>query len=239
MIREQRRGVSLVELLFGVVISGLVVWLLFLVLHTETRLTRRTQQRTEAAREARQILDWLRDDLVHCCQPLSGGRFRPSLVDALERRSDGGLDTFSFLCFSRELPLADAVPLRRFGKSHRQASRITWRLVQPSQPSADGCLALERIVQMPTTGTSDLKRAGYLKRLSERVLAFSIRPQTITAQGERVQIFRVSVRLRHADTGGTSGGVCEMFEVVCPDFFQSTWSQHGIRHPWHAIMSGP
>ncbi len=239
MNRRCRDGLTLLELLVGASVAALVCWLAFQMLQVETRMTRAVQLRAETALEARLILDQLREDLRLSCQPLSGGKFRPSLVDTLEHGFNERGQTYSFLSFARDLPLEEAAPIRRFGKSIRQASRVIWRLVRLSKNGSEDVYALERETVNPASGTAFVQSNRQGKRLSERVLALSIRPQTITGNGEQIQVFRVMLRLRSGDRSVAGNGVCDMFDVVCPSFFQSIWSQHGIRHPWHAVISGP
>lgn len=233
-----RRGLTVVELTMGAAVAALVCWSAYQMLHAETRMTRNVQQRADVAQEARLILDQLREDLQLSCQPLSGGKFRPGLNDTLEHGCSDQGETWSFLSFTRDMPLEEAVSIRRFGKSFRQASRVTWRLVPLPKGGSGRGRALERVTENPASGAAVVRGAESVKRLSERVLAFDIRPQTIWGNGEQMQVFRVSLRLRLSDQTSTDAG-CDLFEVVCPSFFQSTWSQHGIRHPWHVVIVGP
>ena len=257
---DLRHGFSMLELMFGLLLAGLASWLAFLALRAETRLSNRVQARAEVTQEARTILQWVREDLKLCCQPLSGGRFRPSLMESLERGTEAGGEWYSFLRFSRRIPFDEAAPSKRFGKSIRQASRVTWRLVvRPGVPVDEG-MALERVGETDlASGAAVLRASGIPRRLSERVLAFSIRPQVLGKNGDQIQVFRVMLRLRAGDSGSgkaetgkaasaAAGGEevslgakasFEVFDVISPDFFESIWGQHGIRHPWHTVIAGP
>jgi len=254
-----RRGFSIIELLVVIVCIAVLLIPIWTIYRSGQRTSLQGMSQIDTSLEARRILKQIHRDLKQSCYILykESPRIDFKFMLTVEPITPPHR-SFSFLTFPGSGDLSEAVPSLGnpldTGKAFRRLSRITYSL----EPSGDPERPLLQLVREerfhPATAVAATLPNGIRRHvLSSRVNCFTIEPHVVQSGSEKHFFFWVTLQTvdstRPKDLPITVGTklttripgivISDFFDVVPSDFFQSVWSQEGMRRNWHTFLEAP
>jgi len=211
---SRRRGFTLVEILVAMFVLALILVMLAEIFKGTVTATSASQKQLEATREARTVLDTLREDLANLVVEnnlatvfVSPDGSNSKLLFVTRRRGPQSISNLRFLVVSYELRGTDL---------YRNVSQISWtdadfvtRVFQTPTPSMSGVLAkgilrFEVMPQLTGGNVVSLSEAGSWKStqwngtaLPGNYSAFYLKSAPAAGVSERVRGLTVAVAVLH------------------------------------------